>query len=279
MSQTISLEKMVEAGAHFGHQMRRWNPQMREYLHSVKDGVFVFDLIKTGELLEEALNVLTDASKNGKTILIVGTKKQVKEQTKALAKETGVFSVTERWLGGTFTNFGQIKKSVSKLTETTEKLASGGYAGFTKKERLLIARDAEKLDRMFGGLVGMNKLPDLMLVIDTHREQSAVTEARRMKIPTIGVVDSNGDASDVDYPIPMNDDASTALDYVLGLFEGAILEGQGRTKTVAKPVEKKEKSVKTKKEVVEVKEEVKEATEPKKEKKVTKKATKKVEEK
>lgn len=270
---------MVEAGAHFGHQMRRWNPQMREYLHSVKDGVFVFDLIKTGELLEEALNVLTDASKNGKTILIVGTKKQVKEQTKALAKETGVFSVTERWLGGTFTNFGQIKKSVSKLTETTEKLASGGYAGFTKKERLLIARDAEKLDRMFGGLVGMNKLPDLMLVIDTHREQSAVTEARRMKIPTIGVVDSNGDASDVDYPIPMNDDASTALDYVLGLFEGAILEGQGRTKTVAKPVEKKEKSVKTKKEVVEVKEEVKEATEPKKEKKVTKKATKKVEEK
>lgn len=275
MSQTISLEKMVEAGAHFGHQMRRWNPQMREYLHSVKDGVFVFDLIKTGELLEEALNVLTDASKNGKTILVVGTKKQVKDQTKALAKETGIFSVTERWLGGTFTNFAQIKKSVAKLTETTEKLASGGYSGFTKKERLLIARDAEKLDRMFGGLVGMNKLPDLMLVIDTHREQSAVTEARRMKIPTIGVVDSNGDASDVDYPIPMNDDASTALDYVLSLFESAILEGQGRTKTVAKPVEKKEKPAAKK----EATEEKKETVEPKKEKKVTKKATKKVEDK
>jgi small subunit ribosomal protein S2 len=275
MSQTISLEKMVEAGAHFGHQMRRWNPQMRDYLHSVKDGVFVFDLVKTGELLEEALNVLTDASKNGKTILIVGTKKQVKEATKALAKETGIFSVTERWLGGTFTNFGQIKRSVTKLTDTKAKLASGGYADFTKKERLLIARDVEKLERMFGGLVGMNKLPDVMLVIDTHREQSAVTEARRMKIPTIGVVDSNGDASDVDYPIPMNDDASTALEYVLGLFEGAILEGQGRTKTVVeapKTAIKKEKKEKVAKEVI-----TEEKTEVVEEKKATKKkAAKKV---
>ncbi len=262
---------MVEAGAHFGHQMRRWNPQMRDYLHSVKDGVFVFDLVKTGELLEEALNVLTDASKNGKTILIVGTKKQVKEATKALAKETGIFSVTERWLGGTFTNFGQIKRSVTKLTDTKAKLAAGGYADFTKKERLLIARDVEKLERMFGGLVGMNKLPDVMLVIDTHREQSAVTEARRMKIPTIGVVDSNGDASDVDYPIPMNDDASTALEYVLGLFEGAILEGQGRTKTVVEAPKKEKKAKATKEAVVE---EVAEVVVE--EKAAKKKATKKV---
>jgi small subunit ribosomal protein S2 len=161
------------------------------------------------------------------------------------------------------------------LTEITEKLSTGGYAGFTKKERLLIARDAEKLERMFGGLVGMNKLPDVMLVIDTHREQSAVTEARRMKIPTIGVVDSNGDAADVDYPIPMNDDASTALDYVLALFEGAILEGQGRTKT-AVVTEKKEKAVKVKstkktEEVAKVEEKTEEVPAEKAEKKVAKK--------
>lgn len=266
MSVQISLEKLVETGAHYGHQMRRWNPAMREYMHSVHEGVFVFDLVKTGELLQEALTVLTNASKEGKAILILGTKKQAKEAVMKMAKNTGVFYVTERWLGGTFTNFIQVKRSINKLVEIKKNLKEGIYNNYTKKERLLIARDAEKLERMVGGLVGMEKIPEVIVIIDTHREKSAVIEATRLEVKTIGVVDSNGDARTVDYPVPMNDDASGAVEYVISLFEAAILEGQNRTVEASEetPVKKASKAkkaatkkapkaVKAKKEVVETK--------------------------
>lgn len=226
MSQ-ISLKTLIESGAHFGHQAKRWNPKTKQYLYGVKEGVHIFDLTKTKEKLEEVLDVLKKASKEGKTLLFVGTKKQVKEKLREVAKETGAFYVNERWLGGTLTNFEQMKGSLRKLNNLKKGLASGEFNDRTKKERLLIDRDVQRLGRFFGGIVGMEKLPDLMIVVDIKAEKTALSEAQMKGIETIGIVDSNSDPTKVDYPIPMNDDASRALEYVLDLMKGAILEGKG----------------------------------------------------
>lgn len=221
----VSLEELLKAGAHFGHQKKRWNPKMAGYLHGVQDGVYVFDLIKTKALLEEALQVLADTVKSGGTVLLLGTKKQVKDKIASVAQTAGVYSVTERWLGGTLTNFTQIKISLRKLTEMKTKLASGEYKSRTKKERLLIKREITRLERFFSGLIGMENLPNLLFVVDTKRESTAVKEAKAKGVTTVAIVDSNSDPN-VDYPIPMNDDATGALDYVLGLVEEALLAGK-----------------------------------------------------
>lgn len=246
MAVEISLEKLISVGAHFGHQMRRSSPRMQEYMHGTFEGVFVFDLIKTNEAMEEAFAALTNTIKEGKTVLIVGTKKQAKEAVIKMAKEVGIFYVTERWLGGTFTNFNQVKRSVQKLNDIKKNLEAGAYNNYTKKERLLLAREAEKLERMVGGLTGMDKIPDMVIVIDTHREKTAIDEASRLKVPTIGIVDSNGDPADVTYAIPMNDDASGSVEYVISLIADAVKEGRAKVKpeTSKLPTEKKEKKAK-----------------------------------
>lgn len=228
----ISAKTLLDAGAHFGHQARRWNPKMAPYLYGVQEGVHVFDLIKTKALLEEALNALKLAAKEGKTILFLGTKKQAKEKTKEVAMACGCPYVYERWLGGTLTNFEQIKKSLTKLSDMKAKMASGEYNKFTKKERLLIDREIERLERFFGGLSGLEKAPDVMVIIDTHKEISAVKEARNVGVATVGITDSNADPTLVDYPIPMNDDAQKAVEYVLELMKEAIQEGRGKSKSV-----------------------------------------------
>src|SRR5581483_8249628 len=176
----VSLEKLLEVGAHFGHQARRWNPKMSPYLYGVVDGVHVFDLVKTKEELERALEALKAAKKSGKVILFVGTKKQAQEKVREVAQAAGCFYVTSRFLGGTFTNFAQIKKSINKLDELKKKMANGEFASYTKKEKLLIAREIEKLEKNFSGIAKLNKLPDLVVVIDTHKENGAVLEARKM---------------------------------------------------------------------------------------------------
>lgn len=219
----VSAQKLVETGAHFGHQMRRWNPRMKEFLYKVQDSTFIFDLIKTKALLEEALDFLAAESNAGKKILFVGTKKQLKEKIIEVAQETKNYYIAERWLGGTFTNFEQIKKSLHKMEDMKKKLANGEYASYTKKERLLISRDIEKLERMIGGLAGMEKIPDVVFVVDTHKEETAVSESRRLKVPVVGIVDSNGDPDDVDYAIPMNDDATQAVSYILDLVKETLL--------------------------------------------------------
>jgi len=225
--QEISLQKLIESGAHFGHQVRRWNPRMEPYLFGEKDGVHVFDLIKTKPLLEEALQVLKKAASENKRILLVGTKKQAKEKVMIVAKEAGVFYITERWLGGILTNFQQIYKSSQKLTEMKKTMASGGYDKFTKKERLLLEREIERLERFFGGIEELKEPPELLFIVDIKREKGAVREADVRGVETIGIVDSNSDPNLVDYPIPMNDDATRAIDYVLDLVKEAILEGKG----------------------------------------------------
>lgn len=227
----ISLKKLIEAGAHFGHQTKRWNPKMEQYLYGEKEGVHIFDLIKTKKLLEEALEFLKDTSKEKKTILFVGTKKQAKDKIKEVAKASGSFYINERWPGGIITNFQQIKKTVSKLNDLKKGFEAGEFKDRTKKEKLLIDREIQRLERFFGGIVGMGKVPDVLVIIDVKRESTAVKEAIAKDVTTVAVVDSNCDPTDIDYPIPMNDDASRAIEYVLDLFKEAIEEGKGIKKS------------------------------------------------
>lgn len=237
----IDLDKLLETGAHFGHQTKRWNPRMHEYVFGVRDGVHIFDLLKTQEALKEALDIISKAHESNQLILLVGTKRQVKTRLREVAIAANVPFVDERWLGGTLTNFAQIRASVKSLQEMKRKMAEGEYKSFTKKERLLIERDIEKLERKVGGLTAMDRKPDLMVIIDTHRERGAVEEAHKMKVATVGLVDTNADPADVDYPVPMNDDAAAALDYVLELFGEAL--GVTPKKAPAKATEKVAKKV------------------------------------
>jgi len=223
----VSLKELISAGAHFGHQTRRWNPKMEEYLFGEKEGVHIFDLTKTKEALEEVLDVLKKAGKEGKAILFVGTKKQAKEAIKKVAEETGSFYVNERWLGGILTNFEQISRSLRKLEEMQKNLETGVYKDRTKKERLLIDREIQRLKRFFGGLVGLKSKPDFLVIVDIRREKTAVREAHATGVTTIGIVDSNSDPTLIDYPIPMNDDATRAIEYVLNIMGEAIKEGKG----------------------------------------------------
>jgi len=221
---TVSLEDLMDAGAHFGHQTKRWNPKMGEYIYGEEGGVHIFDLTKTKPLIEEALEFLAKSVKEGKKVLILGTKKQIKEKVAEVAQKSGVAYVNERWLGGTISNFPQIKRSISKMEEMKEDLVSGAYSKYTKKERLLIDREIARLEKFFGGIKTLTGVPDVLFVIDTKREAAAVHEANTKKIPVVGIVDSNADPDDVDYPIPMNDDASKALEYVLELVGKAVSE-------------------------------------------------------
>jgi small subunit ribosomal protein S2 len=223
---TVSLDTLLETGAHFGHQTRRWNPKMEEYLYGSENGIHIFDLTKTKPLLEEALEYITKSVREGKTVLILGTKKQIKDKVAEVAQEVGVPYINERWLGGIISNFEQMRKSLKKMEEMKVNMAGGLYNKYTKKERVLIDREIARLERFFGGIKTLTAIPDVLFVIDTKREAGAVHEANEKKVPVIGIVDSNSDPDVIDYPIPMNDDASKALEYVLDLVKQAIGEGK-----------------------------------------------------
>jgi ribosomal protein S2, bacterial type len=226
MTISVSLEELIKAGAHYGHQSKRWNPKMAPYLYGVNKGVHIFDLIQTKAKLEQALDFLKQSSKQGKKIIFVGTKKQVKQKINEVANASDSFYVNERWLGGTLTNFEQIKRSTKKMVDMKSKREAGDYKAYTKKERLLIDREIERLERFFSGIVGIDRTPDVMIVVDVKNEKGAIKEAKAAGLTTIAIVDSNCDPTDADFVIPMNDDASNALDYVLGLMEKAIMEGK-----------------------------------------------------
>ncbi len=218
MSDKISLKQLLDAGAHFGHQTRRWNPKMAKYIYGSNDDVHIFDLEQTAKLLEEAIDFLKEAKKQGKTILLVGTKKQAKDKIKEVAEVLEIPYVNERWLGGLLTNFEQIKKSIRKLADMEAAKAAGEYKKYTKKEQLLLDREITRLDRFFGGLRKLSATPDILFVIDIKKEATAVREAMRTGVEVVAIVDTNSDPTSVDYPIPMNDDAKKALEYVLDLI-------------------------------------------------------------
>ena len=218
----ISLEDLVDAGAHFGHQTEKWNPKMGEYIYGSEGGVHIFDLTKTKPMIEEALEFLAKSAKEGKKILILGTKKQIKDKVAEACEDKGVAYVNERWLGGTISNFEQIKRSIKKMEEMKEGMSSGAFAKYTKKERLLIEREITRLEKFFGGMKSLTSTPDILFVIDTKKEAAAVREAKGKKIPVVGIVDTNADPDMIDYPIPMNDDAARALEYILNLVVETI---------------------------------------------------------
>jgi len=230
MTVNIDLHKLLESGAHFGHQRKRLYPKMLPFMHEMKENVFVFDLIQTQKLLEEALAFVTKLSQEDKKILFVHTKKQAKEKTIEVAKNTGNYYIDVRWLGGTFSNFGQIKRTIGKLSEYENELKNAKEIGYTKKEKLILSRKIDDIKNSMGGILNMKDFPDAVFVIDVRREKGAVIESKKQNIPVIGIVDSNSNPDNIDYVIPMNDDAAAPLEYVMSLVEEAWNLGQNKTK-------------------------------------------------
>lgn len=241
----ITLEQLLEAGAHFGHQTKRWNPKMASYIYASHNGVHIFDLAKTREALLEAGEIIRKTVETGGVVLFVGTKRQAKEFVTEAAKKVGMPYVTNRWLGGMLTNFEQIRKSVKKLEDLRKGRTSGEFDQYTKKERLLLDREIARLERILGGVEGLKKLPDLMFVVDTHEEKSAVHEANRLNIPVVGIVDTNADPTTINYPVPANDDAVRSISLLVDFIREAVEEGQG--KGLVDTETKKESKSKTKK--------------------------------
>ncbi len=219
----VTINDLLEAGCHFGHQTRRWNPKMKSYVYGAKNGISIIDLSKTMYQIAAACNFLQNIVVKGGDILFVGTKRQARELTKELAEKTGMFHVSERWLGGTLTNNVTIRKSITKMAEIDETLKGDAAAGMKKKELSLLARNAEKLHRDLDGIADMKRLPAALVIIDVCHEINAVREANKLGIPIVAIVDTNGDPSLVDYPVAANDDAIKSLQIITGLFVDAVL--------------------------------------------------------
>jgi len=223
----INLKDLLDAGCHFGHQAQRWNPLMDPYLYAVRDGVHIFDLAKTKSNLEKALDFVYETASNGGQIIFVGTKRQAQAIIKEEAKKAKMPFIAERWMGGLVTNWEHVKQSIKKLEDLKEKKKSGELASeYTKKENVLIDREIARLERFFGGLSGMKKLPAAIFVIDVKKEIAAVKEARMKNIAVIGVVDSNSNPTLIDWPIPANDDAVGSIKLIISLIADAAKEGQ-----------------------------------------------------
>lgn len=223
----IALKDLLEAGCHFGHQARRWNPKMKPYLYDVREGIHVFDLVKTKKGLEAASAFAKATASQGGVIVFIGTKRQAKAIIKEEAKKAGIPFVNERWLGGTITNWKQIKKSIKRLQELREKKETGEFKKYTKKENILIDRETARLERFFGGLVGLGSLPEVVFIVDIKKERVVAKEARAEGIKVIGVVDSNADPDLVDYVVPANDDAIGSVKLIVEVMAEAVREGKG----------------------------------------------------
>ncbi len=224
----ITLKDLLEAGVHFGHQTKRWNPKMKPYIFMEKNGIHVIDLQKTLENAQKAKDAIRKEVEKGKDVLFLGTKPQAKNAVREEASRCGMPYVTERWLGGTLTNFDTIRKSLDKL-EYFEKIeADGRIDQFSKKEALRMSKAKDKLLRSLGGIRTMSSIPAFLFVIDTKKEINAVREAKKLKIPIVGLIDTNADPGEVDYPIPANDDAMRAINLFCKLVADACLEGKAK---------------------------------------------------
>jgi small subunit ribosomal protein S2 len=224
----ITLKDLLEAGVHFGHQTKRWNPKMKPYIFAEKNGIHIIDLQKTLALTDKALSAARKAAENGRDVLFVGTKPQAKNAIREEAMRCGMPYVTERWLGGTLTNFDTIRKSLDKLENLEQIESDGRIEQFSKKEALKMAKEKEKLLRSLGGIRTMSSLPALVFVVDTKKEINSVREARRLQIPIVGMIDTNADPGEVDYPIPSNDDAMRAINLFCRVMADACLEGKAK---------------------------------------------------
>ncbi|MBE7039667.1 MAG: 30S ribosomal protein S2 [Ruminococcaceae bacterium] len=222
----ISMKQLLEAGVHFGHQTRRWNPKMAEYIFTERNGIYIIDLQKTVKKIEEAYAFIRDIAQDGGEVLFVGTKKQAQDSIKEEAQRVGMYWVNARWLGGMLTNFKTIKKRIERLEQLTKMEEDGTFELLPKKEVLNLMNEREKLEKFLGGIKDMTKLPKALFVVDPRKEKIAIAEAKKLGIPVVAIVDTNCDPEEVDYVIPGNDDAIRAVKLIAGTIANAIIEGR-----------------------------------------------------
>jgi small subunit ribosomal protein S2 len=225
---TVTMKELLEAGVHFGHQVRRWNPKMKEYIFGERNGIYIIDLQKTQKMFREALQAVSNmvAEDRGKTVLFVGTKRQAQDAVREEAERSGQYYVNQRWLGGLLTNFQTVQKSIKRLKDLDVMQTDGRYEKLTKKERIKLDRERQSLEKVLSGIKSMTRLPDLVFVIDVRKEEIAVAEANKLGIPVIAVVDTNCSPEGIDYVIPGNDDALRAVRLFAARIADAVLEGQ-----------------------------------------------------
>ncbi|MFK8793497.1 30S ribosomal protein S2 [Planococcus plakortidis] len=233
----ISMKQLLEAGVHFGHQTRRWNPKMKKYIFVERNGIYIIDLQKTVRKLEEAYNFMRQVGEEGGKVLFVGTKKQAQDAIKEEAERSGNYYINQRWLGGTLTNFGTIQKRVNRMKQIERMEEDGTFEVLPKKEVVQLKKQHERLEKFLDGIRDMNGLPDVMFVVDPRKERIAVAEAMKLNIPIVGIVDTNCDPDEIDYVIPANDDAIRAVKLLTGKMADALLE--------SKPEEDEEASAET----------------------------------
>ena len=222
----ISMKQLLEAGVHFGHQTRRWNPKMAEYIFTERNGIYIIDLQKTVKKIEEAYAFIKEVAESGKEVLFVGTKKQAQDSIKEEAERVGMYWVNARWLGGMMTNFKTIKKRIDRLEQLTKMEEDGTFDLLPKKEVINLKAERDKLEKYLGGIKDMKKLPGALFVVDPRKEKIAIEEAKKLGIPVVAIVDTNCDPEDVDYVIPGNDDAIRAVKLIASTIANAIIEGK-----------------------------------------------------
>ena len=222
----VAMKQLLEAGVHFGHQTRRWDPKMAEYIFQARNGIHIIDLQKTSKKLDEAYSFMKEQAEEGKTVLFVGTKKQAQECMKDAAQMSGMYYINQRWLGGMLTNFGTIRKRVERLKELETMQEDGTFDVLPKKEVILLKKEMEKLEKNLGGIKDMTEIPGVLFVVDPKKEKIAILEAKKLGIPVVGLIDTNCNPEDLDYPIPGNDDAIRAVKLIADTMANAIIEGR-----------------------------------------------------
>ncbi len=233
----ISMKQLLEAGVHFGHQTRRWNPKMKKYIFVERNGIYIIDLQKTVKKLEEAYDFMRQVGEDGGKVLFVGTKKQAQEAIKEEAERSGNYYINQRWLGGTLTNFGTIQKRVARLKEIEKMEEDGTFEVLPKKEVVQLKKQHDRLVKFLGGIRDMQNLPDVMFVVDPRKERIAVAEARKLNIPLVAMVDTNCDPDEIDYVIPSNDDAIRAVKLITSKMADALIESKQGEEEAAVPAE------------------------------------------
>ncbi|MDY3051785.1 MAG: 30S ribosomal protein S2 [Ndongobacter sp.] len=252
----VSMKSLLEAGVHFGHQTRRWNPKMAKYIFTERNGIYIIDLQKTVRMIDDAYEAVRSCAAEGGKILFVGTKKQAQDAIELEAKRCGQYYVNQRWLGGMLTNYQTIKKSIDRLAALEKMEEDGTFDRLPKKEVAELQKEAERLERFLGGIKEMNGLPSLMYVVDPKKERIAVNEAHKLGIPIVAIIDTNCDPDEVDYPIPGNDDAIRAVKLITGVMANAVIEGRQGEQMEEEPVqEEAEVEIEAAEEVEEVTEE------------------------
>lgn len=237
----ISMKQLLEAGVHFGHQTRRWNPKMKKYIFTERNGIYIIDLQKTVKKVDEAFNYVRDVAANGGNVLFVGTKKQAQDTVRDEATRCGMFYINQRWLGGTLTNFDTIRKRINRLKDIERMEEDGTTDVLPKKEVVDMMKEKERLVKFLGGIKEMKSLPDAMFVIDPRKERIAIAEAHKLNIPVVGIVDTNCDPDEIDYVIPANDDAIRAVKLLTSKMADAVLEAkQGEENEITEEAEEAE---------------------------------------